>query len=143
MTSCLLTSGSSPWWCRPKCVGRSSVGGIKVPAKSNRACMACQETTECVGSHIFSTQEKHFSGLNVEKTALNCMKTFFFSISIVRNISRPSWFLSFWVPASLSSTPASLAPAYSCGPIPSEASPVDPLLNSHTEKGKSKISSHV
>lgn len=41
---CCLTSGSSPWWCRPRCVGRSSVGGIKVPAKSKRACMAYRDT---------------------------------------------------------------------------------------------------
>lgn len=53
------------------------------------------------------------------------------SAGVVRNIALPCWFLSFWEQASLSSTPASLAPAYPCGPIPSEASAAPPFLNSH------------
>lgn len=44
-------------------------------------------------------------------------------------IPKPSWCLSFWEQVSLSSTPASLAQACSCGPIPSEALLADLPLN--------------
>lgn len=85
---CLLTSGSSPWWCRPKWVGRSSVGGINVPAKSNRACMACSETTEsvftshpkkCTKMHNFSWNDLillNFVLLVLEKWSPNLLGSF-------------------------------------------------------------------
>lgn len=105
---CFLTSGSSPWWCRPKWVGRSSVGGISVPTKSNLACMAYEDKAQ----------------------RLN-----FFACSSLtaRHISLPFWFLFFWVQEGPASTPTSLAPPYSCGPIPFEASPADPPLYKHIE----------
>lgn len=64
MRWCFLTSGSSPWWCRPKWVGRSSVGGISVPAKSNLACMAYGEKAQCASWHIFTCwMQKHLEDI--------------------------------------------------------------------------------
>lgn len=77
----VLTSGSSPWWCSPKWVGRSSVGGINVPAKSKRACMAFRNKkisrfvcwllqTKTVQTNKWSSSNKS------EQNCRNCSFTF-------------------------------------------------------------------
>lgn len=40
------TSASSPWWCRPRCVGKSASAGINSPFKLNRACIPYNKRVE-------------------------------------------------------------------------------------------------
>jgi len=44
---CSVTSGSSPWWCKPWCTGISASGGSRWPWKSNLAGVpVCQQSAE-------------------------------------------------------------------------------------------------
>lgn len=40
------TSASSPWWCKPRCVGKSASAGINSPFKLNRACIPYSKRVE-------------------------------------------------------------------------------------------------
>ena len=101
------------WWNHSPCKVKPSLHGLHPETETHNVLTQCR---------------KSYLNTKFELKSIKMLST-----GIVRNVSAPSWFLSFWVQASLSSTPASPVPSYPCGPMSSEASAADPALDSHRE----------